>query len=204
MWIPSLFFISGSFYRMQYNFGPLNDHMITEFSWVVTMVTGHAQHCHLLVTCPVTVTTANTVVIVCYLTYQITQNWFLGLCIIDESWKRHNSHTRARFGCNCVCHVIYLPISPQERPRYELSYRCNLQQPVEFEIVLTEKWLRTKPASRTFPLLQLVWVDYWTTRGPANTSVTRNRLIFEKSPINCPNPLDVWQNLLHKCLNVWT
>ena len=37
MWNPSLFFISNRFYKMQNNFGPLNDHIITEFSWVVTM-----------------------------------------------------------------------------------------------------------------------------------------------------------------------
>ena len=37
-----------------------------------------------------------------------------------------------------VCHVTYLPISPQERPRFELSYLSNLPQPVEFEIVRTE------------------------------------------------------------------
>ena len=37
MWNPSLFFISNRFYKTQNNFGPLNDHIITEFSWVVTM-----------------------------------------------------------------------------------------------------------------------------------------------------------------------
>ena len=31
------FFISNMFYRMQNNFGALNDHIITDFSWVVTM-----------------------------------------------------------------------------------------------------------------------------------------------------------------------
>ena len=37
MWNPSLFFIANRFYKTQNNFGPLNDHIITEFSWVVTM-----------------------------------------------------------------------------------------------------------------------------------------------------------------------
>ena len=37
MWNPSLFFISNRFYKTQNNFGPWNDHIITEFSWVVTM-----------------------------------------------------------------------------------------------------------------------------------------------------------------------
>ena len=37
MWNPSLFFISNRFYKTQNNFGPWSDHIITEFSWVVTM-----------------------------------------------------------------------------------------------------------------------------------------------------------------------
>ena len=37
MWSPSLFFISNRFYKTQNNFGPLNEHIFTEFSWVVTM-----------------------------------------------------------------------------------------------------------------------------------------------------------------------
>ena len=43
------------------------------------------------------------------------------------------------FRMQFVCHVTYLPISPQGRPRYELSYSGNLQQPVESKIGLTEK-----------------------------------------------------------------
>ena len=70
---------------------------------------------------------------------------FLELCNINE-WRRgHRSHTLARFGRNFVCNVTYLLISPQENPRFELSYRGNLQYPVEFKIVRTEKWLRTEP-----------------------------------------------------------
>ena len=38
----------------------------------------------------------------------------------------------ARFGYNFVCHVTYLPTSPQERPRFELSYNGNLRQPSDF------------------------------------------------------------------------
>ena len=40
---------------------------------------------------------------------------------------------------------LFLPIAPQNRPRYELSYRGYLQQPVEFKTVHVEKQLRTKP-----------------------------------------------------------
>ena len=60
---------------------------------------------------------------------------FLGLCNIYGWRKWHRSHNLARFGRNFVCQVTYLPISPQERPRFELSYRGNLQQPVEFKII---------------------------------------------------------------------
>ena len=41
--------------------------------------------------------------------------------------------------------MIYLLISSQEYPRFELSHRGNLQYPVEFKIVRTEKYLRTEP-----------------------------------------------------------
>ena len=37
MWSPSSFLISNGFCRMENNFGPLTSHIITEFSWVVTM-----------------------------------------------------------------------------------------------------------------------------------------------------------------------
>ena len=74
MWNISLVFITNGLYRTQNNFGLLNDHIITEFSWAVTMVTGHAQHCHLAVTCPVTVANVKVIVIAAYLPYQMTQN----------------------------------------------------------------------------------------------------------------------------------
>ena len=45
----------------------------------------------------------------------------------------------AHFGRNFVCHVTYLPISPQGRPRFERSNRGNLQLPVEYKIVRKEK-----------------------------------------------------------------
>ena len=47
-----------------------------------------------------------------YLSYQITQDQFSGLCDIKVWWKRRKSQTVVRLGCNFVCHVIYLPISP--------------------------------------------------------------------------------------------
>ena len=37
IWGPSLFVIFNRFYKLQSIFGPSNDHIITEFSWVVTM-----------------------------------------------------------------------------------------------------------------------------------------------------------------------
>ena len=73
MWNPSLIFISNRFYRTHNNFGSLNDHMITEFSWIATMVIGRARHCHLAVTSPFTVTTVKTIVIASYLPYQVAQ-----------------------------------------------------------------------------------------------------------------------------------
>ena len=63
----------------------------------------------------------------------------LRLCNINGWWTWHRSHTLARFGHNFVCHVTYLPISPQGRPRFELPYRVNLQQSFEFKIVLYRK-----------------------------------------------------------------
>ena len=83
MWNPSLFFISNAFHRTQNNFSPLNDHKIKEFSWAVTMVTCHAQHCHLAVTCPVTVVTVKTIEIAGYLPYQITQNQLMS-CVCNK------------------------------------------------------------------------------------------------------------------------
>ena len=57
---------------------------------------------------------------------------------MNECWRWHRSHTLACFGRNFVCHVTYLLISPQGRPRFELSCHVYLQQPVEFKIVRTE------------------------------------------------------------------
>ena len=57
---------------------------------------------------------------------------------MNQWWWWHRSLTLAYFGRNFVCFVIYLPISPQGRPRFELFYRVYLQQPVEFKIVRTE------------------------------------------------------------------
>ena len=61
--------------------------------------------------------TVKTIVIAGYLRFQVTQNQFWGLCDINEWWKRHRSDTVTRFGCNFVCHVICLPISPKGKPR---------------------------------------------------------------------------------------
>ena len=105
MWSPSLFFISNRFYRTLNNFVSLNDHIITEFSWVVTMapavpsadilrwlVTSHwhrQDDCN----CGVFVISEHT-------------KEFLGLCHLSE-WRRgHRSHTLARFW-TCVTWLIY-------------------------------------------------------------------------------------------------
>ena len=100
--------------------------------------TDRARRWHLVVTCDITVGIVKTIVIVAYLPYQVTQI-ILGLWNINEWWRWPRSHTLARFGRNFVCHVTCLPISRQEMPRFELSYRSNLQQPAEFKIVRTEK-----------------------------------------------------------------
>ena len=55
----------------------------------------------------------------------------LGLCDINEWWRGHRSHTLTCFGRNFVCHMTYLPILPQGRPRSELSSLGDLQQPFE-------------------------------------------------------------------------
>ena len=91
MWSHNSFFISSRSYRTLSNFGTLNDHIITEISWVVTMAPA-----------------------------------------VPSGFGRI-------FGRIFMCHATYLPISPQESSRFELSYRGNLQQPVEFKIVRTEK-----------------------------------------------------------------
>ena len=63
MWNPLLFFTINKFQGTQNNFNPLNNHTIKEISWAVTMVTGHAQHCHIAVTCPIRVATVNTIAV---------------------------------------------------------------------------------------------------------------------------------------------
>ena len=152
MWNPSPLFISNRFCRTQKNVGPLNNHIITKLSWVVTMV-------------PTALSTD-------ILRWPVTSQWpssrrrgvfaipdhtklILGLWNIKEGWRWHRSHTLASFRRNFVCHLTYSPISPQWRPRLELSYRSNFQQPVEFKIVRKEKQLRTETPSRTSPMFVL-------------------------------------------------
>ena len=84
--------------------------------------TGLAQRWHLVVTSNATVAIVKTIVIVSYLPSNDTK-LFLWLCNINEWWRGHRSYTLAHFGRNFVCHVTYLPISPQRRPRFELPYR---------------------------------------------------------------------------------
>ena len=65
------------------------------------------------------------------------------ICDTNECCKRHRSHIIARCECNVMCHVNHLPISPQGKPRYEISYRSNLQNC---------SFLPTEPFSRVSPL----------------------------------------------------
>ena len=44
---------------------------------------------------------------------------------MNEWWRWHRSHTLACFVSNFVCHLTYLPIPPQGRPRFEFSYRVT-------------------------------------------------------------------------------
>ena len=112
MFNPSLSFISKRFCRTINTCGHLKDHAINEFSWVVTIVTDHVKHCHLAVTCPVTVATVKTIAIAGYLPYQIIRKQFWWLCDKNAWWKRYTPRTVARFGCNVVYHVIYWQTSP--------------------------------------------------------------------------------------------
>ena len=81
MWNPRFFLIFNRFHRTQNNLALSNDHTIKEFSWVISMATGHAQYCHLTISCPVTVSTVKTIVIAGHLPYQITQINFQGFVI---------------------------------------------------------------------------------------------------------------------------
>ena len=64
----------------------------------------------------------------------------------------------AYFGRNFVFHLTYLPISPQGRPRFELSYRGNLQQSVEFKTVRTEKIIAYQCNQLNLPFVCLIVV----------------------------------------------
>ena len=114
--------------------------------------TGRAQCWHLAVTCNITVAIVKTIEICGVFVISDNTKLILGLCNMNEWWRWHRLHTVACFGRNFLWHVTYLPISPKGRPRFEHSYRVNLPQPVEFKIVRTEKWLRTKHPSRTCPM----------------------------------------------------
>ena len=65
--------------------------------------------------------TVKTIAIAGHLPCQVTYN------NINDRRKRHRSHTVARSGCNFVCHLTYLLISPQGRPHAtNFFYRGNL------------------------------------------------------------------------------
>ena len=56
------FCIVNGFYMKQNIFGPSNEYMIQGFMGIVTMVAGRAQYCHLVVTCFVALTIAETII----------------------------------------------------------------------------------------------------------------------------------------------
>ena len=132
---PITLFHSNSLYRTLNNFGPLNDHIIINFHVLspchrpCTALTScgdlwrHSGHCQDDCNCGVFAISDHT-------------KLFLGLCNINEWWG-HRVHNLFRFGRNFLCHVTYLPISLQERPRFVHSVRVDLQQPVEFKILRT-------------------------------------------------------------------
>ena len=107
MWSPSFFFISNRFYGTLNNFVPLNGHIITEFSCVVTMAPAvHnadilrwtvTPHWHRQDDCNCGV-------------FAISEHTkkFLGLCNINEWGRRHRSHTLAHLDAiSCVTWLIY-------------------------------------------------------------------------------------------------
>ena len=126
---------------MQNNFGPLNDHIIMEFSWVATMAPAvpSTEILGCSVTCSVQCQ-GDCICSIFAISYP-TKFFILGLWNISEWWRGHTLHSPARFGRNFVCHVTYLLISPQGRPRFERYYHGNLQQPVECKI--KKKWPKT-------------------------------------------------------------
>ena len=76
------------------------------FSRVVTMVTGHAQHCHLAVTSPVIVANVRQGECNCRL-FAISEHTE---AVFRAFWykrvvKRHRSQTVFGFGCKFVCHT---------------------------------------------------------------------------------------------------
>ena len=88
------------FRRTQNHFGPLNYNMIKGFSWAVTMVTGHAQHCgHRQGDCN------------CRLFAKSDHTkralWYKGGCKFCVTWFIYASHGMGGHGTNFLTAVIY-------------------------------------------------------------------------------------------------
>ena len=134
------FFICDKFHGMQNIFSLYFDDMMQEFSWVLTMVTRHAQHCHITVTCPITA--AKTIVIACDLPYQIILNKIkkIGIYYINGETTQFAYCVSSRIQF-CMPNDLFTDLTVW-KPRYELSCLGNFPEPVEFEIVFTEKCLR--------------------------------------------------------------
>ena len=79
------------------------------------MVTRHTHHWHLTMKCPVTVATVRTIVITDHLQFQIKLNQISGPRKIKEWYKTTQIAYCGSFWMQFVCHMTYLPISPQER-----------------------------------------------------------------------------------------
>ena len=74
--------------------------------------------------------------------------WLSG---INECWKRQRFHIAIFFGCNFVCHMTYLLISPQGKAQCELSYRDNLRQTVEYKNHTNRKIIMYKNPHSNLP-----------------------------------------------------
>ena len=95
MWNTSLFYISNRFCRTPNNFGPLNDHIITVFSWVVTIAP--AVPSGDILWWPVTSQWPSSRRLKLYRICHIrAQKLLLGLRNIYEWWRGRCSHTMAR------------------------------------------------------------------------------------------------------------
>ena len=72
------------------------------------------------------------------------------------------------------CHVTYLPISPQGRLRFELSYRGNLQQPDESKLHI-QKIITYQTPQSNLPIVTHNRAGYGQVTNPHRTGYTTTR-----------------------------